>query len=129
MNNPFRYYLSALPVILFIFAFSYGCAPRVSVDAHIDDWLSRPLSELRQSMDSPGSYASKIGWKERTYPMANGNYGFVEPYSEDCFIHWTVNQRDKIIGYAIQGDGCERTKKPQEDTLNSVTKQAPLSLW
>ena len=59
-------------------------------------------------MDSPDSYASKIGWKETTYPLVNGNYVFVEPFSKDCSLHWEVTPGDTIIGYRPVGSGCDQ---------------------
>ncbi len=70
------------------------------------EWIARPLSELKEAMKSPDSYASKIGWQETNYPLANGNYVFVEPLSDDCAAHWEINKGGIIIGYQAKGSGC-----------------------
>ena len=93
----------------------YGCASQMSLEDLSRDWIARPLSELKQEMKSPDSYASKIGWKETTYPLANGNFVYVEPVSADCSVHWEINQGGIIIGYQAKGNGC----KQSEGTNNS----------
>ena len=50
------------------------------------------MTELKQEMKSPDSYASKIGWKETTYPLPNRNFVYIEPVSADCSVHWEVNE-------------------------------------
>ncbi len=71
------------------------------------NWIARPLAELKQEMKNPDSYASKIGWKETTYPLPNGDFVFVEPISADCSVHWEVNQNGMIIGYQAKGKDCK----------------------
>lgn|SRR5208283_3241812 len=83
-----------------------GCATQISVEDHSREWVARPLSELKQEMNRPDSYASKSGWKETTYPLANGNYVYVEPLREGCSVHWEVNSKDIIIGYDAKGNDC-----------------------
>lgn len=85
----------------------YGCASQVKISALVHEWVARPLSELKQSMKEPDSYASKIKWKEATYPLANGNYVFVEPVGKDCNVHWEVHPNGMIVGYRAVGSGCE----------------------
>jgi hypothetical protein len=70
-------------------------------------------------MKRPDSYASKIGWKETTYPLANGYYVFVEPLSKECSVHWDINPRDKIVGYRAIGSGC--AQKGSDDQLQTIT--------
>jgi hypothetical protein len=84
----------------------YGCASQMSVEDRSREWITRPLSELQQAMKSPDSYASKIGWKETTYPLVNRNFVYIEPVSADCFVHWEVNEGGIIIGYRTKGKGC-----------------------
>ena len=85
-----------------------GCASQMSVEDRSRYWITRPLSELKQEMKSPDSYASKIGWKETTYPLANGNFVYVEPVSADCSVHWEISQSGIIIGYQAKGNGCKQ---------------------
>ena len=80
------------------------------------EWIARPLSELKQEMKSPDSYASKIRWKETTYPLANGNFVYIEPVSADCSVHWEVNQGGIIIGYQAKGNGCKQEGGPDSIT-------------
>ena len=114
--------------LLLLLLFLAGCTHQISVEALSNEWIARPLSELKQAMKSPASYASKIGWQEKIYPLANGYYAYVEPLSPDCSIHWSVNQRDIIVDYRAIGSGCQRTIS--EDSENSVQKMTkPTSVW
>jgi hypothetical protein len=99
-----------------------GCANRLYVDEYSNQWISRPLSELQQAMNRPDSYASKIQWKETTYPLANGYHVFVEPLSKECSVHWNINPRDKIVGYHAVGSGCEQKKS--DDSLQTITPRS-----
>jgi hypothetical protein len=90
----------------------------MSLEDRSRNWLGRPLSELKQEMKSPDSYASKIGWKETTYPLANGDFAYVEPVSADCSVHFEISQGGTVIGYRAIGNGCKQGGGPD----NSVTK-------
>jgi len=104
---------------LVLLVFFCGCATPLYVEDYTNQWISRPLSELRQAMNRPDSYASKIGWKETTYSLANGYYVLVEPLSEQCSVHWNINPRDKIVGYQAVGSGCEQRRS--EGNAEKVT--------
>lgn len=106
--------------LLFI-VFLYGCASQISLKEHSNEWISRPLSELKQAMNSPDSYASKIGWKETTYPLVNGNSVFVEPFSTDCSLHWEITPRGTIIGYRAVGSGCEQESRSDNSMIRTIT--------
>ena len=97
----------------------FGCASHRSVEDLSQEWITRPLSELQQEMKKPDSYASKIGWKETAYPLANRNYVFVEPVSENCFVHWEVNEGGIIIGYQAKGEGCKEKGPDRVININS----------
>ena len=97
----------------------YGCASQRSLEDLSRDWIARPLSELKQEMKSPDSYASKIGWKETTYPLANGNFVYVEPVSADCSVHWEINQSGIIIGYHAKGNDCKQSEGPDNRIINT----------
>jgi hypothetical protein len=106
-----------------IFVFSLlvmaGCASQaVFIEEHGNEYVARNVDELRDYMNSPQSYASKAKWKEITYPMADGYYGFVEPIGKGCDMHWRVNQRNKIVGYEAKGEGCDRTKTSDLELIN-----------
>ncbi len=102
-----RWSLEAVWLLLYIILLT-GCASQMSSENLGRVWIARPLSELKEEMKSPDSYASKVGWQETTYPLADGNYVFVEPLSVDCFVHWEVNRSGIIIGYKAKGKGCKQ---------------------
>ena len=110
-------------------AILYGCSSSQAlyIEEHGNDYVARPLEELKKDMSQPGSYASKVKWKEITYPMVDGYYGFVEPIGKNCFIHWRVNQRHKIVGYEPKGAGCDLTKSSDGDlrNLKSTGRETP----
>ena len=119
--------LSVAKWCLLLLLFPTGCAHQLSVEELSNEWISRPLAELKQHMKSPDSYAAKTGWQEKTYPLANGYYAYVEPLSPDCSIHWSVNQRDIIVDYRAIGNGCQRAAENSENTMQTVTK--PSAYW
>ena len=100
--------------LLFI-VFLFACSSPIYVNEYARNWIARPLSELKQAMQSPDSYASKIGWKEATYPLANGNSVYIEPLSENCSIQWEISSRGTIIRYRAVGSGCG--KEPGSDSF------------
>jgi hypothetical protein len=84
-----------------------GCTSmEKKVEDHGNEWISRPLSEMKQEMKNPNTYASKTNWEETTYPLAKGYFIFVEPFNEDCLIHWKINPRGIILSYFPEGKGC-----------------------
>lgn len=109
---------------LLLLLFLSGCAPQVAVEDLGNEWISRPLAELKQAVQSSDSYASKIGWQEKTYPLANGYYAYVEPISPNCSIHWSINQRDIIVDYRAIGSGCHRTGEDAEKGIQEISKPA-----
>ena len=104
--------------LLFI-VFLFACVSPIYVNEYAKNWIARPLSELKQAMKSPDSYASKIGWKETTYQLANGNSVYIEPLSEDCSIHWETSPRGTIIRYRAVGSGCEQESSGAESFRRS----------
>jgi len=99
-----------------------GCASQKSLEDLSRGWIARPLTELKQEMKRPDSYASKIGWQETTYPLANGDFVYVEPVSADCSLHWEVNQGGIIIGYQAKGNGCKQGGGPDNSIINTKTR-------
>ncbi len=90
-----------------LFVLLFGCVSMEKrVTDHCNEWLARPLSEMKQAMKNPDTYASKTKWEETSYPLAKGYFIFIEPFNEDCLIHWKINPRDIIIGYFTEGKGC-----------------------
>lgn len=123
--------LSGVLVSILSTFFLGACSYHLYIEEHANEWLARPVSELKEDMKRPDSYASKIKWEEKTYPLSNGYYVFVEPIAEGCSIHWDVNNRDRIIGYRTVGNECEyksgSSNATAADTMQSVTK--PTTTW
>ena len=113
---------NAVYVLLFIVSLN-GCASQIDVDEHSREWIARPLSELKQEINRPDSYASKKGWKETTYSLANGNYVYVEPIGDDCFMDWEINSGGVIIGYQVKGNGCAQESPYDERLSRQKTRQ------
>ncbi len=113
---------------LFSLVFLCGCASKIYIEKHTNEWISRPIAELKAAMSKPDSYASKTGWRETIYPQANGYYVYVEPLSEDCSIHWDVNPQDNIVGYRAVGSGCEQTSS-DTGNLRKMTAPLPPGSW
>lgn len=111
---------------LLLLVFLYGCASKMNLAAHRNEWITRPLSELKQEMSNPDSYASKIKWEETTYQLANGNFVFVEPVGRDCSVHWEVIPKGIIVGFQARGNGCEQEQSP-DNFIQTLT--APSKNW
>lgn len=87
--------------------FSYGCLSQIApIEEFTKAWIGRPISELKEIRTRSETYASSIGWQEKTYKLDNGNLVYVEPVRPDCFIHWEVNPKGIIIGYKTEGKRC-----------------------
>jgi hypothetical protein len=83
-----------------------GCISQiVPFDEYVKGWVGGNIEEMRTTMSRPNSYASRIGWKETTYKLPNGNWVFVEPEPR-CLIHWEVNQQGIIVGFKTVGGSC-----------------------
>ena len=65
---------------------------------------------------SDDTYASKTNWEETTYPLAKGYFIFVEPFNEDCLIHWKINPRGIILSYFPEGNGCGSARGTAHET-------------
>jgi hypothetical protein len=82
-----------------------GCISQiVSIDDYTKNWVGRPIEDLKKIISRPGSYASRIDWKEKTYSLDNGNWVYVEPDSKNCFILWEVNPKGIIVSYTLEGN-------------------------
>jgi len=90
-----------------LFVLLFGCTTTEKrVADHGNEWISRPLSELKQAMKNPDAYSSKTNWEETSYPLAKGYFIFVEPFNEDYLIQWKINPRGIIISCFTEGKGC-----------------------
>jgi len=95
----------AVAFILFGTLLIIGCLSQiVSIEDYTKSGIGRPIEETKELMARPESYASRIGWIEKTYPLPNGNRIYVEPDSKNCFIHWEVNPQGIIVGYKLEGN-------------------------
>ncbi|MBL8201375.1 MAG: hypothetical protein JNK40_10420 [Chromatiales bacterium] len=71
-----------------------------------DSALGLNISVVRDIVRRPTSYASTVGWQERTYTLPNGHWVYVEPDRQNCEIHYEVDGNDIIVGYTPVGRGC-----------------------
>jgi hypothetical protein len=69
--------------------------------------LGLNIAVVRSLLERPNSYASRHGWQEKTYPLPNGHWVFVEPDRPHCEIHYEVNGEDIIVGFTPVGSGCK----------------------
>jgi len=91
--------------IVFMIVLINGCLRTIpTIKEYTDYWIGRPISEMKQLVLMPQSYGSRIGWKEKTYQLENGNWVYVEPDSKNCLIHWEVNPQGFIVGYKLEGN-------------------------
>jgi hypothetical protein len=109
---------------LLILAGCSSATQAVFIEDHGHEYTARNLEELKEYMNSPESYASKVKWKEITYPMVDGYYGFVEPIGKNCDMHWRVNRKTRIVGYDTKGPGCDTTRSSDLEfgNLQSIGK-------
>lgn len=84
-----------------------GCVSQIP---RLDKWAQSLVGEdvqvLRDLAIPPESYSARIGWKEKTYPLGNGNWVYVQPDRPDCQIHFEVDPAGIIVGYTPVGAGC-----------------------
>lgn len=84
--------------------FVSGCISQIaSIGDYTKNWIGHSIEDKKKPTSRPESYASRIGWKEKTYPLENGNWVYVEPDSKNCFIHWKINPQGIIVGYKLEG--------------------------
>ena len=72
-----------------------------------DSAIGLNVSIVRTLVEGPNSYASRVGWQEKTYLLPNGHWVYVEPDRPNCEIHYEVNGEDIIVGYTPMGTGCK----------------------
>lgn len=96
--------MKAIALIFISLIFLNGCLSNIaSIEDYTKSWIGQPIERKKKPTLSPESYASRIGWKEKTYQLDNGNWVYVEPDSKNCFIHWEVNPQGIIVGYKLEG--------------------------
>ncbi len=112
MENTMKYWSGKASWLLLYILILHGCASQRSLEGLSREWIARPLAELKQEIKRPDSYASKIGWEETTYPLANRNFVYIQPVRVDCSVHWEVNEGGIIIGYSAKGKSCNEPEGP-----------------
>jgi len=96
--------LKSTILFMFLAFFVSGCLSQIaSIEDYTKGWIGRSIEENKKIGLRPESYASRIGWKEKTYPLPNGNWVYVEPDSKNCYIHWEVNPQGIIVDYKLEG--------------------------
>lgn len=83
-----------------------GLSQIPSLKEYGDSAIGLNISVVRKLTEGPNSYAARIGWQEKTYPLPNGHWVYVEPDRPHCEIHYEVNGEDIIVGYTPVGSGC-----------------------
>lgn len=85
---------------------SGGCSQIPALDDYASSHVGQNVALVRAQVAAPQSYASRVGWQEKTYGLANGHRVYVEPDRRNCEIHYEVNGEDIIVGYTAVGAGC-----------------------
>ncbi|MEQ6342581.1 MAG: hypothetical protein M3A44_13290 [Gammaproteobacteria bacterium] len=86
----------------------FGCMSQIRpFTEYVNGVVGQPINSYIEAGARPGSYASRIGWKDRRYKLENGNWVYVAPEREGCIIHWEVNPQGIIVGYRTEGNRCD----------------------
>lgn len=72
-----------------------------------DSAIGLHISVIRELVQRPNSHASTVGWQEKSYPLANGHWIYVEPDRTHCEIHYEVDANDIIVAWTPVGTGCQ----------------------
>ena len=101
-------FLKRLSTILVLLTALVGCMSQIRpFQEYADGWVGKPIAALMAAKAQPGSYASRSGWQENKYSLANGNWVYVSPEREGCIMHWEVNSKGTIITYHAEGNRCD----------------------
>lgn len=92
--------------LLVLMVFLAGCVAIPPVPYWAESGVGQPIDTIKKLQARPDSYASRIGWKETTYQLENGNWVLVDPIRADCFVHWEVNRQAIIVGFKTEGNNC-----------------------
>ena len=91
--------------IIFLVISINGCLRQIpTIGEYTNYWVGKPVEEKKKQTLRSTTYASRIGWKEKTYKLDNGSWVYVEPDSKNCFIHWEVNPEGIIVSYKLEGN-------------------------
>ncbi len=84
-------------------AFLLGCNSIPSFKHWSEPLVGSKISDLKNVIDNKGSYASRHGWKEKTYTLENGNWVYVFPVDDRCIVGTEVNDEGVIVNYWTEG--------------------------
>ncbi len=86
---------------------SAACVSQIiSVGEYTNLMIGQPVDDLKERMNRPNSYASRIGWKERVVQLPDDKFIFTQPIRKDCLIHWEINRERLIVSYRAEGKSC-----------------------
>lgn len=98
MANSWKVASVALSLLL------WGCVNYIPT---FKEWSSgligAPIRPLVEATQREGSFASRMGWEDRRYTLANGNWVYVFPAGRDCIVHAEVGGDDIIVNYWTEG--------------------------
>ena len=100
-------YRLVLPIVLLA---QVACSTRGQIQPVPEfarDVVGRPLDWYKAVASRPESYASRIGWQEKTYKLEGGNFVYVAPVKPNCTIFWEVDKTETIVGYKLEGTRCD----------------------
>lgn len=84
-----------------------GCISQIpGLREWADQRIGQTVAEQQRLDAEPESYASRIGWKTRTYDLPNGNWVYVSPDRDNCEVHFEVDKAGIMIAYQLVGEGC-----------------------
>jgi hypothetical protein len=95
------------PAVLPLSLLLGACGPQIpTLREYAESAIGRDIAVVQAVVRQPGSYASSVGWQERTYPLPNGHWVYVEPDRPGCEIHYEVDGGNVVVGYTPMGSGC-----------------------
>lgn len=106
-SSMFRHTLISLLLIAIVDALLAGCSTSIpGLKEWAEQSVGRPIAELRDLDQHPGSYASRIQWVEKTYPLEYGHWVYVHPDRIGCEIHFEGGIDGNVVSYTPVGEGC-----------------------
>jgi len=95
------------PLRILVLLLCASCAtPGEEVRIDAQRWVGKPFSDLQAEMKKPTSYVNRSGSKVTSEILANGNRDYGTPISAFCTVHWEVDKACTIVGYTLEGEGC-----------------------
>jgi len=104
-------------IIVFALFILSGCLGGSSLEQSAESGIGLSINVLKEIHARPNSMAAynrKIGWKETTYTLENGNWIYVTLYREarkNRYIHWEVNPEGIIVDSTIKDTPYPPAKK------------------